>query len=145
VNDVSDLWFADLPGHDMWQASDITMRRRIATSSDKFGKAHGPVAGWCSTTTIRILRAASGDADVREKRQPIADTKFMNGSRLMVRFDYGAGDVSDEFEWELYTLEEIESFAANAGLWLLSSCSGFDEGTPASADVPRMQIVFGRP
>jgi hypothetical protein len=58
-----------------------------------------------------------------------------------VRLDYAAQGI-DEFDWQVFTPEEIESLAAKFGLTLIITCTSFDENCPASPDSPRMQLVF---
>jgi SAM-dependent methyltransferase len=74
----------------------------------------------------------------------VTETKRMNGNRLIVRLDYVARDEADEFEWQLFRPEEIRVLAKQYGLTLLNVCTGFDEALPASAEQPRMQLVFER-
>jgi SAM-dependent methyltransferase len=70
----------------------------------------------------------------------VVETKQMIGDRLTVRLDYG--DTQDTFEWQLFTPEEVCAEAAACGLAPLVMCSGFDTRRPASAEVPRMQVVW---
>lgn len=71
----------------------------------------------------------------------ITETKVMKGNRLTVDLNYG--DLgADCFEWQLYTPEEMTELARQVGLAPLIICTGFDENLSASADSPRMQLVF---
>jgi SAM-dependent methyltransferase len=72
----------------------------------------------------------------------IAETKTVSGHRLTVTLDYGPNQEPDEFEWQLYTPSEISELASRFGLTGLLACTDFDEDTPASAERPRMQLVF---
>jgi SAM-dependent methyltransferase len=72
----------------------------------------------------------------------VVETKWMDGDRLTVRLDYEPGGTADTFEWQLYTPEEIQALGEACGFGCMAICSGFDEATAASADSPRMQIVF---
>jgi SAM-dependent methyltransferase len=72
----------------------------------------------------------------------VSETKRMDGDRLIVRLDYMARGETDEFEWQLFRPEEIRALAEQSGFTLLNVCTGFDETLPASAEQPRMQLVF---
>ena len=74
----------------------------------------------------------------------VSETKRMDGDRLIVRLDYPARGEADEFEWQLFRPEEIRALAEQSGFTLLTICTGFDETLPASAEQPRMQLVFER-
>jgi SAM-dependent methyltransferase len=74
----------------------------------------------------------------------VTETKRMDGDRLTVRLDYQPSGEADEFEWQLFTPESIRALAKLCGLTMLSVCAGFDETLPASAEQPRMQLVFER-
>jgi hypothetical protein len=52
------------------------------------------------------------------------------------------GSAKDVLEWQLYTPEEICALAESFGLAAHLISTSFDEAQPASADHPRMQIVF---
>jgi SAM-dependent methyltransferase len=74
----------------------------------------------------------------------VIETKRMDGDRLIVRLDYPTRGDMDEFEWQLFSPEEIGQLAEQYGFTLLNACTGFDETLPASAEQPRMQLVFER-
>ena len=74
----------------------------------------------------------------------VTETKRMDGDRLAVRLDYEGRGEADEFEWQLFTPGEIRDLAEQLGFSLLNTCAGFDETLPASAEQPRMQLVFER-
>lgn len=65
------------------------------------------------------------------------------GNRFRVRLAYSSG-TSDEFEWRLYTPEELSDICTTAGLDTLLACAWFDESLPASAEHARMQLVLER-
>ncbi|MBI3914430.1 MAG: class I SAM-dependent methyltransferase [Chloroflexi bacterium] len=71
----------------------------------------------------------------------VVETKTMRDNRLLVKLEY-AGGAHDAFEWQLYTPDEICNLAASVGLKTMLVCSEYAESVPASADKPRMQIVF---
>jgi SAM-dependent methyltransferase len=72
----------------------------------------------------------------------VTETKRMDGDRLMVRLDYEGRGEADEFEWQLFIPGEICALAEQLGFSLLNACTDFDETLPASAEQPRMQLVF---
>jgi SAM-dependent methyltransferase len=59
--------------------------------------------------------------------------------RLRISLDEGG-----EFEWVLYSPDEIEELAAGLGLRVARVCSGFAETAPADGTTPRFQIVLER-
>ena len=65
------------------------------------------------------------------------------GKRFRVRLAYSSGE-SDEFEWRLYTPDELSDICAAAGLDTLLACAWFNESLPASAEHARMQLVLER-
>lgn len=69
----------------------------------------------------------------------ITETKWMTGKRLTVQLDYG--DWRDEFDWRLYTPEEICELAKQVGFEPALVCTEFDEAQAATAEQPRMQVV----
>jgi SAM-dependent methyltransferase len=72
----------------------------------------------------------------------VTETKRMDGDRLIVQLDYESRGEADMFEWQLFTPEEICDLAAQSGFTLLIVCTRFDETMPATAEQPRMQLVF---
>jgi SAM-dependent methyltransferase len=74
----------------------------------------------------------------------VVERKRMRGERLSVVLEYGDGTASDEFDWRLYTPDEMRELGRETGMDLLFCCADFDEGTPATPERPRMQLVFER-
>lgn len=83
-----------------------------------------------------------GERIFEKNGQLIKETKKMAGNRLVTEIEYQSSGETDQFEWQLYYPEEISALAETAGLASVLQCSGFNERTPASADAPRMQLVF---
>jgi SAM-dependent methyltransferase len=73
----------------------------------------------------------------------IREEKVMHGNRLLVELTYG-GRVSEHFEWQLFTPQEISRLARGCGLTPLLACTNFDPEQAATEDSPRMQMVFER-
>jgi SAM-dependent methyltransferase len=71
----------------------------------------------------------------------VTESKRMTDNRLHVTLDYGEGR-SDQFDWQLFTPEELAALAASVGLRPVLTCSDFDERIAASADRPRFQVVL---
>ena len=89
-----------------------------------------------------------GFFETRQENRPldrggmkVTETKRVRDGRLRVELRYEQGP-ADEFEWELFTPDDLANRALNCGLRMLSAVADFDEASPASADVPRMQIVL---
>jgi SAM-dependent methyltransferase len=74
----------------------------------------------------------------------ITETKHMDDDRFTVTLDYGTDLPRDEFAWQLFTPDEIMELGRKVGLEPLLCLTGFDEEQPATAEMPRMQIVFAR-
>ncbi len=74
----------------------------------------------------------------------ISETKRMDGDRLTVTLDYGPDLPPDIYEWQLFSPDAIANLARQHGFAPLLACAGFDQATPASAEAPRMQLVFER-
>ena len=74
----------------------------------------------------------------------ISETKRMDGDRLSVTLDYGPDVPQDRYAWQLFAPDAIADLARQCGFTQLLACAGFDPATPASTEVPRMQLVFER-
>ncbi|HEU5098604.1 MAG TPA: class I SAM-dependent methyltransferase [Roseiflexaceae bacterium] len=74
----------------------------------------------------------------------IAETKRMDGDRLTVMLDYGPDLPADTYAWQLFLPDDIAALAHQYGFTLLLACANFDEATPPSAELPRMQLVLER-
>ncbi|HET8984759.1 MAG TPA: hypothetical protein VFN03_03265 [Trueperaceae bacterium] len=66
----------------------------------------------------------------------------MTGNRLTSQLRYGNGAAPDEFEWQLYDLEEIASAAESIGLRLILACSECDANALVTSESSSMQLVF---
>jgi D-alanine-D-alanine ligase len=75
--------------------------------------------------------------DVFDRRYVEAAVTAGTG-RLRISLDRGS-----EFEWQLYTPDEIAALATTLGLEVLLACSGFSEASPADGTAPRFQVVLG--
>lgn len=75
--------------------------------------------------------------------ETVTTERIWLGNRFRVRLAYSSG-ASDEFEWRLYTPEELSDICAITGLDTLLACAWFNESLPASAEHARMQLVLER-
>ncbi|MDH5402753.1 MAG: class I SAM-dependent methyltransferase [Candidatus Heimdallarchaeota archaeon] len=74
--------------------------------------------------------------------QKITETKFIKENRLYVNIEYGIGFESDEFQWNLYTKDEIIEIAINYGFTLIGRGKNFNLDIEPDDSTPRMQLVF---
>jgi SAM-dependent methyltransferase len=98
---------------------------------------------------LDIYHRAFFAAHLEERRfardgRTITETKRMDDHHLTVTLDYGSDLPRDEYAWDLFTPDEIVALARRVGFAPLLCCTDFDEARPASADAPRMQLVFAR-
>lgn len=89
--------------------------------------------------------AHTGERLIERDSTRVHEHRVMHGKRLRVRLRYEPSGGVDDFEWRLYTPEDLRAIAATVGLGVVLACSEFDEGIPASVDRPRMQVVLGPP
>lgn len=79
----------------------------------------------------------------RRGAQEVKTTRTLLGSRFRVRLEYSSG-ASDDFDWRVYTPDELSAVCSVAGFDTLLACAWFDEAVPASAEHARMQVVLER-
>jgi SAM-dependent methyltransferase len=72
----------------------------------------------------------------------ISESKALEGRRLRVKLDYGDDLVADDFEWEVYTQNELRELSSTLGFTEKVFCSQFDPVRAPSASEPRMQLVL---
>ena len=78
----------------------------------------------------------------------VEERRNFERGRLKVELHYRVGSAdggwheADTFEWQLYTPIDLAAEAPSVGLELRVACAAFDERRPASAEEPRMQLVF---
>jgi SAM-dependent methyltransferase len=85
-----------------------------------------------------------GTRSFERDRRTISEAKHIDGDRLTVVLDYGPDRPADTYAWQLYSPEQIAALARQCGFDLRLACANFDETTPPSAEVARMQLVFER-
>jgi SAM-dependent methyltransferase len=86
--------------------------------------------------------STEGNRIIERDGRRIHEQRAMAGNRLHVRLRYDNPDELDEFEWLLYTPTELAGVARSIGLDHVLTCTEFDERIEASAEHPRMQLVF---
>lgn len=73
----------------------------------------------------------------------VRETKHVEDGRLMVHLDYPGGDQED-FEWQLFTLEDMSAMAGPLGLQVIACCTDFDPSVAPCESKPRIQFVLER-
>jgi SAM-dependent methyltransferase len=85
--------------------------------------------------------AHQGKRDLKTSNGIAREYKRVHGDRLFVQLDYPDGS-QEEFEWQLFSPEQMRDVSLSAGLALSRSCSAFQPKTPPSAANPRIQFVL---
>ncbi len=91
-----------------------------------------------------FFERSQGTRHYQHESRTISEAKRMDGDRLTVTLDYGADVPPAIYTWQLFSPEEITNLERQHGFALLLACASFDHATPASAEVPRLQLVFER-
>ncbi|HEY7207981.1 MAG TPA: class I SAM-dependent methyltransferase [Gaiellaceae bacterium] len=73
-------------------------------------------------------------------RRFLAEAVTAETGRFRIHLEDGG-----EFEWMLYTPDEMQSLADALGLRVLLTCSSFSEESAADGTTPRFQVVLERP
>ncbi len=81
-----------------------------------------------------------GERRIENNSRVIVEKKTFNNNRLRVELDYG--DARDEYEWQIFYVDEIAALAARCGFREILRCAKFDESIAPSSEIPRMQFVF---
>lgn len=68
----------------------------------------------------------------------------MNGNRLVVELNYADRAEGDVFDWQLFTVDELQALGDQAGLELVLVSSDFDPEVAPDSGNPRMQLAFAR-
>ena len=75
-------------------------------------------------------------------RTRVSETKQISNNRMLVTLTYVNSPLTDEFDWRLYTLDEISALASEQGFERVVQCSNFDAEQSVIPSAPRMQLVF---
>lgn len=73
----------------------------------------------------------------------IQTTNRIINQRLHTEIIYD-GTTKEQFDWEVFSLDEICDVMRNIGFEVVLSCTNYNEDQRVSSDHPRMQIVFER-
>lgn len=90
-----------------------------------------------------FFTAHQGERNFELADGTVHERKFVKNGRLFVHLDYPVGG-QDDFEWQLFTIEEMNSLAESVGLTLSASCTDFDIAAEPSPTKPRMQFILER-
>jgi SAM-dependent methyltransferase len=90
-----------------------------------------------------FFAAHQGERELEGNGGVVRENKRVEGDRLFVHLDY-PDDGQDNFEWQLFSPEQMDSMAESVGLSRLLTCTGFDEMTPPSPSNPRVHFLFER-
>lgn len=91
-----------------------------------------------------LLLLPARDA-VERNGMRIETRRSWEGNRHHVHLTYGDGSATDEFEWRIYSAEELECLARAVGFDVVCSCAWFSESRPPSSSDALMQFVLQRP
>jgi len=84
------------------------------------------------------------ETEITERAGTRVSTKrSWSGDRFRVELTYATGN-RDEFEWRLYTADELSRLCDLVGLDTVLACAGFNESLPPSVAHARMQLVLER-
>ena len=95
-------------------------------------------------------RRTQGERQLERYGLRVSEKRWMDGKRLRVtlRYVHQVADDKpagvDEFDWRLYTPDELTLLAKSVGLVPRLTCTRFDESVAPSSDSSRMQLVFVR-
>jgi len=85
--------------------------------------------------------AHQGERELKTSRGSVREKKHVDGDRLFVQLDYPDG-THEQFEWQLFTPEQMTQLAESVGLGVLVSCASFDTKIVPSPADPRIQFVL---
>jgi SAM-dependent methyltransferase len=90
-----------------------------------------------------FFEAHQGERDLETPKGVVRENKRVDADRLFVQLDYPEG-AHEQFEWQLFTPEQMEQLASSVGLGLLVSCTDFDLTTLPSPANSRIQFLMER-
>jgi SAM-dependent methyltransferase len=89
------------------------------------------------------FRARQGPRLLERDGRHVQEHKWVAGDRLHVTLDY-EDRTRDEFEWRLYTPDELRELGERVGLACRAACADFDVAASPHGEAARMQLVFRR-
>ena len=90
-----------------------------------------------------FFEAHPGERDLEMAAGVIRETRNVREGRLFVHLSYPDGQEED-FEWQLFTPEEMQSLAEGLGLSLVIACTEFNPMNAPQVNNPRIQFVLER-
>lgn len=109
--------------------------RRLATGVRKHGRVIFDL--W----NPEFFKAHQGQRELETSRGVVRENKRVDDDRLFVRLAYPDG-AREQFEWQMFTPQQMEQLAKSVGLTLLVSCSDFDITIVPSPANPRIQFLL---
>lgn len=91
-----------------------------------------------------LVHLPSEATDERDGRI-VQTRRTLDNRRFRVEIQYSDSGDEDVHDWLVYTPEELAESGSAVGLSLVFSCAWFHEGTPASSEHQRMQLLFEVP
>lgn len=118
-------------------ATNCEVLRRLAASVREGGRVILDL--W----SPEFFAAHQGEREFEMPGGVVRESKRLERDRLFVQLDYSNGG-QEQFEWQLFSPEQMNVLAQSVGLSLLFSCTDFDRASPPSADKPRIQFLLER-
>ena len=88
-----------------------------------------------------FFKAHQGERALKVSKGVVRENKRVTDDRLVVWLDYPEG-AREQFEWQLFTPEQMEQLASFVGLGWLVSCTDFDLTSLPSPANPRIQFLM---
>lgn len=88
-----------------------------------------------------FFRERQGRREFALPQGTVGENKMIAGNRLFVQLDYPDG-TTERFEWEMFSVSQMEKLARSIGCAVLTACTDFDPETPPAPDRPRVQYVL---
>jgi SAM-dependent methyltransferase len=88
-----------------------------------------------------FFAAHQGEREIETSRGVVRENKRVADAQLFVQLDYPDG-AHEQFEWQLFTPEQMTQLAESVGLGLLASCTNFDTKIIPSPAEPRIQFLL---
>ena len=88
-----------------------------------------------------FFAAHQGERELKTPKGVISESKRIEGDRLFVHLDYPDG-CREQFEWQLFTPEQMKQLADSVGLGVSTWCSDFNMTTLPSPTNARIQFLL---
>jgi SAM-dependent methyltransferase len=90
-----------------------------------------------------FFHAHQGEHQFHAPDGTVREMKRVNEDRLFVHLIYPNGNQED-FEWQMFTPEAIDTIARAVGLRRIACCTDWDSSVPPCPSKPRIQFVLER-